>query len=101
MDANNRIVSQWVSFTGLNHGPNVFDHSFLLTSNNRWAEPGYSLTMQSFQGAPQILRGSVVTVEVESAHAVDLNINETWAYPCLLYTSPSPRDGLLSRMPSS
>ena len=22
-------------------------------------------------------------------------------YPCLLYTSPSPRDGLLSRMPSS
>ena len=24
-----------------------------------------------------------------------------WAYICLLYTSPSPRDGLLSRMPSS
>ena len=23
------------------------------------------------------------------------------ALPCLLYTSPSPRDGLLSRMPSS
>ena len=22
-------------------------------------------------------------------------------WPCLLYTSPSPRDGLLSRMPSS
>ena len=24
-----------------------------------------------------------------------------WVYCCLLYTSPSPRDGLLSRMPSS
>ena len=24
-----------------------------------------------------------------------------WIYGCLLYTSPSPRDGLLSRMPSS
>ena len=24
-----------------------------------------------------------------------------WSYACLLYTSPSPRDGLLSRMPSS
>ena len=24
-----------------------------------------------------------------------------FACPCLLYTSPSPRDGLLSRMPSS
>ena len=23
------------------------------------------------------------------------------SFPCLLYTSPSPRDGLLSRMPSS
>ena len=28
------------------------------------------------------------------------SINE-FAYLCLLYTSPSPRDGLLSRMPSS
>ena len=26
---------------------------------------------------------------------------EAGYYPCLLYTSPSPRDGLLSRMPSS
>ena len=26
---------------------------------------------------------------------------ETYNYNCLLYTSPSPRDGLLSRMPSS
>ena len=29
------------------------------------------------------------------------NTNDTNLYPCLLYTSPSPRDGLLSRMPSS
>ena len=27
--------------------------------------------------------------------------NETLLVNCLLYTSPSPRDGLLSRMPSS
>ena len=27
--------------------------------------------------------------------------NVTYYYTCLLYTSPSPRDGLLSRMPSS
>ena len=34
-----------------------------------------------------------------------LDANEIWewqgVYTCLLYTSPSPRDGLLSRMPSS
>ena len=28
-------------------------------------------------------------------------VTNTWWYNCLLYTSPSPRDGLLSRMPSS
>ena len=27
--------------------------------------------------------------------------NGYWCKSCLLYTSPSPRDGLLSRMPSS
>ena len=27
--------------------------------------------------------------------------DSTWYMGCLLYTSPSPRDGLLSRMPSS
>ena len=26
---------------------------------------------------------------------------EDWNYTCLLYTSPSPRDATLSRMPSS
>ena len=30
-----------------------------------------------------------------------LAITESWIKACLLYTSPSPRDGLLSRMPSS
>ena len=28
-------------------------------------------------------------------------VKEEWFNNCLLYTSPSPRDGLLSRMPSS
>ena len=34
--------------------------------------------------------------------ADDINhMLDTLGYNCLLYTSPSPRDGLLSRMPSS
>ena len=32
---------------------------------------------------------------------IPLYIGEEEIYTCLLYTSPSPRDGLLSRMPSS
>ena len=35
-------------------------------------------------------------VEAFEIHAVKYLMD-----PCLLYTSPSPRDGLLSRMPSS
>ena len=31
----------------------------------------------------------------------DYHSDHPGACPCLLYTSPSPRDGLLSRMPSS
>ena len=30
-----------------------------------------------------------------------LQWSKSTTYTCLLYTSPSPRDGLLSRMPSS
>ena len=37
--------------------------------------------------------------EVKSLREGKLNIKE--AYICLLYTSPSPRDATLSRMPSS
>ena len=33
--------------------------------------------------------------EIAEAH------DNVWFSACLLYTSPSPRDGLLSRMPSS
>ena len=38
--------------------------------------------------------------EVEAAGGMVKNDNNQYLF-CLLYTSPSPRDGLLSRMPSS
>ena len=41
------------------------------------------------------------TVGVLLLDGVNLNLNQVQAGCCLLYTSPSPRDGLLSRMPSS
>ena len=39
--------------------------------------------------------------EKESLELIARMIRETQDNTCLLYTSPSPRDGLLSRMPSS
>ena len=42
-----------------------------------------------------LVRGRVLTAENSKVLSILL------LYVCLLYTSPSPRDGLLSRMPSS
>ena len=38
---------------------------------------------------------------IPDSNAMNVKIINTSTYTCLLYTSPSPRDGLLSRMPSS
>ena len=37
----------------------------------------------------------------EGKEIIDLSLGQSDFKSCLLYTSPSPRDGLLSRMPSS
>ena len=39
--------------------------------------------------------------QIDSSENDRLNSDELRTVVCLLYTSPSPRDGLLSRMPSS
>ena len=44
---------------------------------------------------------NTVIPDVERAILSGHNINLLGLRGCLLYTSPSPRDGLLSRMPSS
>ena len=45
----------------------------------------------------------ISSVDAIDAHTVKITFAEPKPFPysCLLYTSPSPRDGLLSRMPSS
>ena len=51
------------------------------------------------QNLPRNWRARVEQVVASVGAGFDLNITSVKA--CLLYTSPSPRDGLLSRMPSS
>ena len=46
---------------------------------------------------PWMLAASESLRTAFAGHLIDL----VPSYTCLLYTSPSPRDGLLSRMPSS
>ena len=45
--------------------------------------------------------GSRLGVRLDLALTAQLDVRIVSHAPCLLYTSPSPRDGLLSRMPSS
>ena len=50
------------------------------------------------------LRPEVDHVDVVTRQIVDRRVSPDYALPeepCLLYTSPSPRDATLSRMPSS
>ena len=42
-----------------------------------------------------------MTFKVDKIKKEEITKRYGYTYPCLLYTSPSPRDGLLSRMPSS
>jgi len=52
-------------------------------------------------GAPADMVRDAIRGAAARGVAVRLIYNVDFAYPCLLYTSPSPRDLSTSRMPSS
>ena len=62
------------------------------TFNNTWARTGSSL----YDGTALFISTRKTGTVFNTAQSELLLSNN-----CLLYTSPSPRDGLLSRMPSS
>ena len=55
-----------------------------------------TVTTETGDGTFKFTLASAIT-DADLQAKVDLLMNDI----CLLYTSPSPRDGLLSRMPSS
>ena len=63
----------------------------------------------TIKGAQKVLREKGVKYVASLSQELDTSTsgesapphNQDTVAPCLLYTSPSPRDGLLSRMPSS
>ena len=48
-----------------------------------------------------LLSVSILSVDAQVDKLAGPRVGITMVQACLLYTSPSPRDGLLSRMPSS
>ena len=80
--------------------------------NHNNARPVSKLTYYGYEQlalnqGKKLVEQAKAQFDIENAIAIhrvgDLAIGEmaVWVGVCLLYTSPSPRDGLLSRMPSS
>ena len=65
------------------------------------------LKIAAAQDGTSLMRGEIAHGKAYGALAMGMGSRALYqraqeqAYFCLLYTSPSPRDGLLSRMPSS
>ena len=84
--------------TGLSYDSTTEDlYEQAIKSLNRFAEDDESLSV-GVSSSSTVATGGDIQIKQE--------VNAVSGYrpgfrPCLLYTSPSPRDGLLSRMPSS
>ena len=64
------------------------------------SDPNYKKTWNMQPHKPWLCTPTRVLTET-MVKELKILINEVLDESCLLYTSPSPRDGLLSRMPSS
>ena len=60
----------------------------------------YSVSVWEKKSAEDVVNSKMNLDYIKVPSACNLDF-ELLDYLCLLYTSPSPRDGLLSRMPSS
>ena len=75
----------------------IFINNCSLNENSRiWKDKEKELTTQS-KLKKVFAEDKIEIQEFNQGLNLDLSLIKT----CLLYTSPSPRDGLLSRMPSS
>ena len=73
--------------------------------NHLWTESGqvevqHHLECQEKKGDQEDPEACSLLQEDRETES-DQEVSQALAQTCLLYTSPSPRDGLLSRMPSS
>ena len=75
------------------------------TEEHEWVKLDGNVATVGITDFAQSELGDIVYLEIDTLDA-EINSNDVFGTveavkTCLLYTSPSPRDGLLSRMPSS
>ena len=119
------VTRRWVARRFPRHDPSRYfslikaprgTDYWLLAKNGSYPNAALKSTLNVFEGCDAKLRGCapphVVAKGASDVHnyAVLADNQKVWGVTgltsqkrstCLLYTSPSPRDGLLSRMPSS
>ena len=89
------IPSGWYLCNGSNSTPDL-RNKFIIAAN---ADDG-GAAKTSVTGSATQSGGSKDAIVVSHTHTATVT-DSGHTHSCLLYTSPSPRDGLLSRMPSS
>src|SRR5665647_3788905 len=77
---------------------NTASSSIQIVGNAQYREEATAAAQQAIENV--ISNANFQTVAPVPQN-IDVNNDGVADYTCLLYTSPSPRDGLLSRMPSS
>ena len=75
-----------------------FPHKFGNTETKQTTAPVQTVASANRSVKPGRKTVKLTSSQVAIAKKLGVPLEE---YACLLYTSPSPRDGLLSRMPSS
>ena len=93
-DAATQFGIRQQSLSGL--APQVAAQDALQTQAQTLATQGVG-SFQPYLTAAQNLTGPMTAAQTQQY----MSPYQSQAQTCLLYTSPSPRDGLLSRMPSS
>ena len=98
-DTDPRLLASIADFPGISYDPTSFDYLSDLNELFAYGLPTTETDQAEIPGAIDTL------VDTGGGGQATLpSITDTTSEPtfiCLLYTSPSPRDGLLSRMPSS
>ena len=85
----------WSGQISLTENTTVSGNSTLTVTGDITTTSDHTITVES--GSTLDLDGATL----QGIVTYKLKINNSASTICLLYTSPSPRDGLLSRMPSS
>ena len=95
------VLSTFIAIVALIAAIRIAGYSSLLEAGGVIGFVGVFLALTQQAWAPDIISGLVLLNSDMVSEGDVIELGDTNPIFCLLYTSPSPRDGLLSRMPSS